>query len=319
MPAPITNSSRQAKARAESDKTSRPIASMTGHGRGCVGSEGIRVAAEITGLNRKNLDIACNLPRELVAFEPAAREKIATFIHRGRVSLTMTIEHAAAPPVERLLDNALAKAYLDAIRQLQEELGLKGEPTISDLLALPGVAGGATLSPDRTNLLAVCEEALEAALKDFIAMRLREGAALKKQLSAGALAVSRSLKPMLKANSAAIATRTQVLRKKSAQLHREWPGQAPGGDEPFLREILLIAERGDISEEIARLQSHIEQFRAAIETGGPIGRQLDFLAQEMGRELHTLGAKTASPEASRRVIECKIEVERLREQVQNIE
>lgn len=299
--------------------SARPLASMTGRGRGSASSDGLRVAAELTGLNRRNLDITCNLPRELAGFEPAAREIIAAAVHRGRVALTMTIEHAAAPPPSRLLDTALAKAYLEAIRGLQRELGLKDDLTVSHLLALPGVASGAAPAPDEARLFAVCEKALAAALKDFTAMRVREGAALARQLAAGIAALSGALKPILKSSTAAIAARSELIREKAARLLGQSPSPAVGGDTPILREILLIAERGDISEEIARLESHAAQFREALEAGGPVGRQLDFLAQEMGRELHTLGAKTASPEASRLVIECKIEAERLREQVQNIE
>ena len=286
---------------------------MTGHGRAVDADQSASITVEVSSVNRKQLDVVTSMPRDLSILESRLRESVATIVHRGRVSISIAVSHANGLPDE-IIDLELAKNYMLALRKLSRELGIDADVSLGDILRLPGVARAGEKAYDAEALWPLCRSALVNALIAMDRMRVREGAALRKDLSARGVRIGKTLKLIARANAGAIRERRESLIRKLTDL-----GITALGDERVMKEVMLHAERADIAEEVARIESHLDQFRLALQSEKPTGRQLDFLIQELSREFHTLGAKTASPEASQSVIECKLEIERIREQVQNIE
>lgn len=282
--------------------------SMTGHGRGSATREGFRAAVECASVNRKSVEIVFVAPREFAGLEPLVREAAAKSIERGRLTVTLSVESSGT--VSRNIDAARARVYLAELRALQARLGLKGDIAIETILAGPGVIRDS--SPVR-DLWPCVHEALLTALEGLHSMRGKEGrhlaSALQRELRSLA-ALEKSVGPL--------ARNASKLRQKSLA---ERIARA-GGDplEPRLAaEIVQLAERSDITEELARLASHRRQFAEKLAGGGPVGRTLEFLAQELGREWNTIGAKSADADIARFVVEAKAAIDKLREQLANVE
>ncbi len=287
---------------------------MTGYGRG-TGSVGpLEVGVEISGVNRKQLDIAATLPREFSCLENVVREVVSRRVARGRVNVTISI-FAAGTAAASAIDGALAKAYFQAMKRLQRELGAAGEVTIETVLRAPGVLKPVESTLDMAKVESVLRMALDEALESFVAMRLREGRHLKLDVSRRATAVARAIGSVRKLVPASVRRYRETLltRLKSAGL------TLAEGDERLLKEITLFAERSDVSEELSRIDSHLAQFKIALTSSDAVGRQLEFIVQELVREFNTLGSKSQDVGISRLVLECKSELEKIREQVQNIE
>lgn len=288
------------------------MTSMTGHGRGEARSGGWKAIVECFSVNRKNAEIVCHADRGSAWVEPVVREHALPRIARGRLQVNVTLESDAAA-AGHLIDAARAAAFTTEARALAKKLGLAGDVTLSDVLAAPGVLREQEASNDgaREALLA----ALDLAMDALCAARTREGAALRKVLA-------RSLK-----NLSAVTRKISSETKGATSAHREEllrriakAGLPVSSDDPRLvTEIALFAERCDITEELDRLGSHLAQFTEKLDAGGVIGRTLEFLTQELGREFNTISSKSASAAIARLVIEAKTELDRIREQLANIE
>lgn len=293
------------------------VMSMTGRGTGAATSRVARVEAELSSVNRKQLDVNVGLPRFLVSFESRVQEKIQRSLSRGRVTGEIRVtwaESALASGVR--VDEGRARAQVAALRAVAKKLGLPDDLKASALLALPEVMVSGHQAADLDALWPVVERALAAAVSGLQAMRKKEGAALGRDLRArlktlGALAREIGAR----APTVAETYRANLLKRIGAAL----PGTDLAGDERVLKEIALFADRSDITEEQVRLASHLRQVDDLLKTGGVAGRALDFLVQELGREINTIGSKANDGEITRRVIAFKAELERIREQVQNIE
>ncbi len=291
--------------------------SMTGHGRGECVRDGYRIAVELSSVNRKQLELAINLPRELDPLEGKVREALNRRLSRGRLSARVSLETADDSKAALVqLNAALARAYADEFRRLAEELDLAGDVTLDTLLRAPGVvqANGATLDADA--FWPALDKALKAALKDLIDMRQTEGkhlaADLTKRIKSIAKAISRIEKQAPKV--------VERYRRNLADRVAEMCGETIAVEEDRLaREVAYFADRCDISEEITRLKSHFEQFDGFVRSTKPVGRTLDFLSQEMNREINTIGSKANDATISREVVTVKAELEKFREQVQNVE
>lgn len=293
------------------------LMSMTGRGTGAVASRLARVEAELSSVNRKQLDVNVALPRFLASFESRVQERVQHALSRGRVTGEIRVtwaESARAAGVR--VDEGLARAHVAALRTAAKKLELPDDLKASALLSLPEVVVFERGASDLEALWPVVEKALEEALSSLQAMRRKEGAALGRDLRARlkALAV---LAGEIGARAPGVAEvyRGNLLKRIGAAL----PGTDLAGDERVLKEIALFADRSDITEELVRLDSHRSQAGDLLKTGGVAGRALDFLVQEMGREINTIGSKANDGEITRRVIAFKTELERIREQVQNIE
>lgn len=295
------------------------IRSMTGFGRASFVVEGAHFDVEARCVNHRFLDAGVRLPRMLSAYESELRPRIAQRMARGKVDLVVSLAAGTAPAPRLEVDVAAAAQYVAAAARLRDEHDLPGELDVAALLALPGVARTIEREleegPLRVSLVAAVEAALDAA----VAMRAAEGESLERELVAR-LARVETLTTEIgdRSESVGVAARER-LRKRAEQLRRETglPDEAR-----LAQEIVLAADRLDVTEELVRLRSHVDQFRRILAESGPgqpAGRRLDFLLQELGREANTVGSKGGDAPIAHLVVELKTELERIREQVQNVE
>jgi len=288
---------------------------MTGYGRGEVDHGGMKLSVELNSVNRKQSDIVVNLPRDLAELEPRIRQTINERISRGRMNVLVTLQESANGARKLALDTGLARSYHEAMLTLQKELSAPGEITIGTILQAPGVMRFPEHGIDAAEAWPILEQALAAALAELIKMREREGKHLAKDLI-------HRLKVLRKEIKEVRALYPDVVKKyRSALLERiEKAGlNLPIEDERLLKEVTFFADRSDISEELTRLESHLAQFAHHLRKNEPVGRSLEFITQEIFRELNTLGAKSNDADISQHVVACKSELEKIREQIQNLE
>ncbi|MGB8340203.1 MAG: YicC/YloC family endoribonuclease [Chthoniobacterales bacterium] len=289
--------------------------SMTGYGRGESERGGAKISVEINSVNRRQSDIVVNLPRELSAFEPRVRQAVSDRVSRGRTNVVVAYDRSASAARSLALDSALARSYHESMRALQDELRVTGEITIGMILQAPGVLRFTDDGLAPGEAWPALEEALAAALDEMVRMRAREGKHLAKDLIHRLKVVRQSLKEVRKLHPAVAEKYRVTLRERLNKAGLEF---APN-DERLLKEVALFADRSDVSEELTRLESHLAQFAHHLRKDEPVGRTLEFITQEISRELNTLGAKAGDAEISRHVVACKSEVEKIREQIQNLE
>jgi len=289
--------------------------SMTGYGRGEVDRGGVKVTVELNSVNRKQSDIVINLPRDLAELEPRIRQAINEKLSRGRTSVIVALQEGANGNRKLALDTALARSYHDAMRALQSELGAPGEITIGTILQAPGVMRFSEHNLSAETAWPTVEEALVGALHDLIKMREQEGKHLAQDLGERIATIRAAI--------AEVGTLfPNVVTKYRAALHERINKAGLDlalDDERLLKEIAIFADRSDVSEELTRLESHLTQFAEHLRKQEPVGRALEFITQEIFRELNTLGAKSNDAAISQRVVFCKAELEKIREQIQNLE
>jgi uncharacterized protein (TIGR00255 family) len=291
--------------------------SMTGYGRGECARDGFNVTVELSSVNRKQAEISVNLPRELEMLETRIREAILEKVSRGRVTTRVSVHAGDGKSSARMhLNVALAKAYAHELNKLAKELKLAGPVTLDQLVRAPGVFQTDEELAETEDLWPAMEKALRAALAALVTMREREGAHLAKDL-ATRVGVMRKcvVRVARQAPASAERYRQQLIERiKSAGL----PAPA-ADDERLLKEVVFFADRSDITEELTRLQSHFKQFEDCARSKEPVGRTLDFLAQEMNREINTIGSKANDALISGEVVTLKAELEKFREQAMNVE
>ena len=288
---------------------------MTGYGRGEADHAGTKISVELNSVNRKQSDIVINLPRDLAMLEPRIRQAINERISRGRMNVMVGLQESANGVSALALDTALARSYHEAMLTLQKELSAPGEITIGTILQAPGVMRSPEHSVNADDAWPVLERALAAALGDLVKMREREGKHLAKDLI-------HRLKTLRQETKEIRALYPDVVKKYRAVLRErlEKAGlDLPLNDERMLKEVTIFADRSDISEELTRLESHLAQFAHHLRKNEPVGRTLEFITQEIFRELNTLGAKSNDAGISQHVVACKSELEKIREQIQNLE
>ena len=293
------------------------IRSMTGYGSGSHQQDDLTVLVEVRTVNHRFLDIHVRLGREYAFLETEVQKAVRAAIERGRVDVSINIRTERKP--ERLLDAGLAKSYYEAALHLREELKLSEPPDLKTLLSLPGVLQDRDVCTSEGEDLGALQEAvrscLDHAMQSVLQMRAQEGQALRTDMErylSGIQEKNDSLRGLVPSTVEEYRTR---LSDRLAQL------LPPNTVEPqrLAQEVAILVERSDISEEIARLDSHLEQCNGLIEAGKEAGKKLDFLLQEMQREVNTVLSKTGSMEIKRLGIALKADIEKLREQVQNIE
>ena len=290
------------------------IRSMTGFGAGRGESAGEEVDLEVRSVNHKFCEVKVRLPRELMALEADLARQVKERLARGGVEVALrrgTARGALAPR----LDEGLARDYARVFREVGQRLGLPGEVTLAQVLAAEGVVTLEERAADLEAVRAAAGQALGRALDSLTAMREREGEALGRDLEARL----RSLEGWLARVAAAA---PQSIEQQRARLQERVQELARGHVVDAARlatEVALFADRIDVAEELTRLKSHLSQMRALVAGREPAGRKMDFVVQEMHREVNTVGSKSQSAEIAAAVVEMKAEVERMREQVQNVE
>lgn len=293
------------------------IRSMTGFGRAQLEVEGVSLSVELRTVNHRHLDLTLRLPRALSGLEAELRPILAARFSRGKFDLVVSTPAGAAKS-DVTFDRELARRYLEWARALAAEGADDDEPTPAELLALPGVVRLTEHAFDEEAVRPALRAAVEQAAAAAAVMREREGEALGRELSAR-LAQVRALGEAVSARSGeVVAAVRERLAKRAAQL-REEIGAAD--ESRLMQEIVMAADRMDVTEEVVRLASHVTQFEGTIDAdgSGPVGRKLEFLLQEMLREANTIGSKAADAPIAHRVVELKTELERMREQVLNVE
>ena len=291
--------------------------SMTGYGRGGCAQNGFKITFELSAVNRRQSEISLNLPRELEMLEAPIRDAINAKIARGRVVARVSVHAGAGKLSARMhLNLPLARAYASELNRLARQLKLAGEVTLDQLVRAPGVLQTDEELVEAEKIWPVIEQALKPALTALVKMREREGAHLAQDLTARIALMRKAVVKIQKQAPQTVENYRQQLlgRIQSAGIENLAPD-----DERLLKEIVLFADRSDISEELTRLQSHFQQFEDCRKSKEPVGRTLDFLAQEMNREVNTIGSKANDAVISREVVTLKAELEKFREQAQNVE
>jgi uncharacterized protein (TIGR00255 family) len=292
------------------------IRSMTGYGSAPIASAGVRGAVSVRAVNHRFLDTSVHLSRRLAALEGDVKRSVQQRLARGRieVSVQAALADEAEPPV--VAARPVVGGVVAALRALQREHGLAGEVTVSDVARFPGAlevleAPGDVSDESRSEILA----ALDRALAGVAAMRDAEGAALGRELAAAFARIDAGAGRVDALTGEGKAARREALTEKLRVLAAELGLE----DTRLYQEVARLVERHDIAEEVQRLRSHVAQARAAVEGDEACGKRLDFLAQEMAREVNTMGSKAATAAVVHEVVALKEEVERVREQVQNVE
>lgn len=292
------------------------LRSMTGHGYAIAQAGGIRVTANLSSVNRRQLDVAISLPRPFSVWEPRITDLVAEYVSRGRVAGAVDVTWTAVVRKSTAkVDEALAAGYIAALRRTARALHLRDDLSASLLTRLPEVVNCDESSVRMERVWAVVEQAVRKAMRKLVTAREREGRHLQRD-------IVQRIKKIEQHLSAVRRRAPQVSRRYREELSarlREAGVSAKQEDDRLLREVVLFADRVDIAEELSRLESHIAQFREVMRGSEAAGRTLDFLLQEMGREINTLGAKANDIAISRHVVMLKTELEKIREQVQNVE
>ncbi|MDX1951659.1 MAG: YicC/YloC family endoribonuclease [Verrucomicrobiota bacterium] len=291
--------------------------SMTGYGRGEATHSGIKVTAEISSVNRKQGELSIFLPREWESLETRIREVINKRVSRGRLTTKITLHAGDDKPGGQVqLNRPLARAYVKEFRTLAAELKIDPVITLDLLLKAPGVLRTGEEGGDIDAFWPAVERAVNVGLDALIKMREREGSHLAKDLRERISIMKESVRT-IKAEAPEMLKRyRKQLQERIKAAGLDLPKEE---DERLLKEIVYFADRSDISEEVTRLESHFKQFEDCVRSKEPVGRTLDFLAQEMNREINTIGSKSSDSSIGKEVVLLKAELEKFREQVQNVE
>ena len=289
--------------------------SMTGYGRSRQVLDGREITVEIRSVNHRYLEYSARIPRMYGYLEEKLKTFLQSSMSRGKVEVTVTIQNLTGGDTVVQINQALAKGYLDAMRSQAEYLGLKDDLTLSTLTRFNDVFTLQKLEEDQQVIWNSVQQVARQALDQFLEMRRREGERLKLdllqklELLNGHVAAVEEQSPKTVA-----AYRERLLQKMEELLADRCIDQ-----QRILLEAGLYAEKIAVDEETVRLKSHLEQFAQMMEQSGPVGRKLDFLVQEINRETNTIGSKAQDLAVTRRVVEMKSEIEKIREQIQNIE
>ncbi|NIX55382.1 MAG: YicC family protein [candidate division Zixibacteria bacterium] len=292
------------------------VHSMTGYGRAECEKNGRRIVIEINSLNNRYCEVMMRLPKTLSHFESCLKEMVLERVRRGKVIIVVNIEESAESLAARLeLNKDVAKMYHKIFSNLKQELDLPGDIDINQFVALPDLIQPSEEEIDEDKLKDEIISCLKSALEDFIKMRAAEGKRLMEDITGH---IDRIEKSMLEAEASA-KTNIELYHEKLKSRLRELLAEVPVSDEMVANEAAMIADKSDITEECVRIKSHLEMFRNAYDSDEPIGKKMNFILQELYREANTIGSKSISPEISRSVIMMKEEIEKVREQVQNLE
>ncbi|HUE31244.1 MAG TPA: YicC/YloC family endoribonuclease, partial [Verrucomicrobiae bacterium] len=292
------------------------VRSMTGYGAGRADAPTARVTVELRSVNQRFLDVKIVAPREYAAWEREVRDRVRAVAQRGRVEVTIARAALAARRRYTVAVRAeLARAYVTAARQLGRRLGLAGDVALVDVLRLPDVFEVSEQPPELRGELPALRRALAGALRAFERERRREGAHLRRDMLARAASLRRTTAAIRRRLPRALA----VLRSQVEERLVRLVGGAELDRGRVAQEVAVLADRSDVTEELVRLEAHLGALATTLRDRGPVGKRIEFLLQEIQREFNTTGAKAGDREIADRVLGAKAEVEKLREQVQNVE
>ncbi len=292
------------------------LSSMTGFGRGSASTDGFDVVVEVRSVNSRFAEISTRLPRTLNRFESEIQSMVRVRLERGRINVQVDIDRADDAEPELTLDLRLAESYTRLLSELRDAAGIQAPLELRDLLDLPDIL---TRRQDDEDVAErqwnAVKPALEDALDAIVAMRRQEGEALKVELAQRLDAIERELEAVERRAP----MRVEDVRRRLEDRLAEIMGDKRVDPDRLEQEIALAADRLDITEECVRLHSHLTMFREAMDEGEAVGRRLNFISQEINREVNTIGSKANDPDLARHVVVMKEELEKVREQIQNVE
>jgi len=289
------------------------LKSMTGYGQGSASGQTFGVTIDIRSVNNRNLDLHWRSPPELATLEIPLRKQVQSVLSRGRIDVT--IQFSQTNPVGYEINRSLVAGYVEALRQIRDEFALEGGPDLATIARLPNILLPRATSGLSEEVVRGVEQALTQALGQLIAMRAVEGHELQKEILAR-LGVVESQLAIIEANVDGL---VDAYREKLKKRLDEILEKKVLDETRLTQEVAYLAERSDITEEIARLRSHLTQLRDLVGGDDEIGKKLDFLLQETNREANTILSKSAELTICDAAIAIKTEVEKLREQAQNVE
>lgn len=287
--------------------------SMTGYGRASREIEGRQLTVELKSVNHRFLDLSFRMPRNLMFLEDDARKAIGAKLARGHVDVFMTYRNLRADARKVVVDRALFDAYAAALEGLSDS-GLSDDRSLMTIARMPDVMTITEADDDQEALRELLNQTINEALDQLVAMRQREGEVIKKDLSFRTDEIERMTREIEARYPRTVEEYTQRLRNVVSEL------LGSNIDESrLLMEVAIMADRSAIAEETVRLHSHVEQLRDYFEAAEPIGRRIDFIVQELNREVNTISSKSQDIPITQLVVDCKAEIEKLREQLQNVE
>ena len=291
--------------------------SMTGYGRGECTAKGASITVELNSVNRKQAEVSLSVPSELESIEPDLRDLILASVSRGRVSGRVVLQYTGSSRASSVAVNETqAKAYRRELSKLAKSLEIPDNLSMEGLLRLPGVLENTQPTLDAKAFRAPIKSALGQALEGLLSMREKEGGNLGRDLAKRLAKLRRIVKRVAKLAPDVLKHHRERLIERLKKTNVEVPDM---DDDRLLREIVYYTDRTDITEELTRLGSHFVQLEECLSDVVPVGRKLDFLAQEMFREINTIGSKANDANISSEVVNLKTELEKIREQVQNVE
>jgi len=292
------------------------LRSMTAFGRAESSVEGRTFTVEIRSLNRRYLEVSVRGPREFLPLEERIKKLVGTRISRGRVDVVVIVRNTSENVCGIEVNLPLAKAYYEALSELSKNLGIEGEVGLRNLLAMEGIVTVTEPEIDLEQTWSILSSCINDALDVMDAMRVSEGEAIRREFDKRLVLVEEGLSEIR-------GLVPSVLSEYQSRLHERLSllteGKVELDPNRLAQEAAFLVDKSDITEEIVRSESHLKQFKAIIESDGPKGRALDFLLQELNREVNTMGSKAGDAQLSHVVVNLKSELEKIREQVQNLE
>lgn len=291
------------------------IKSMTGYGGAKGSAEGLSVSIELKSVNNRYLDVSVKLPRTMLFAEEPIKAAVGRHISRGKVDVFVTVDQSASDDMEVRVNEPLLKGYIEALSAAAEKFGLQNDMTVMSICRLPDVLSTDRREIDSSALMTGITEILERALTEYDAMRLREGEKLRDDVLARLETISR-LTGVVEENAPKTVAE---YRARLEQKLQEVLATANIDESRVLTEAAIFADKIAVDEETVRLRSHISQLRGLTNGESPAGRKMDFLIQELNREANTIGSKCQNADIAHVVVELKAEIEKIREQIQNVE
>ncbi len=289
--------------------------SMTGFGKAEVTAKTVRCLAEVTSFNNRFLELSIKLPRQLSSLEAQLRELVGDRVSRGKVSVYIGYEEIGSNAAKYRINIDAFKAYFSQLAVIQKKLKIPGQVHISDLLAFPETSGLSQESIDEKKIWPIVEKAADKALSQMSLMRSKEGAALANDMAKRVGLIENLLGQIQTESSTVVEKMREKLAKRIEEIL-----QSTSVDQTRLeQEVAFYADKSDITEECTRFASHNEQFKNAFKLKEPVGKKLNFLLQEMNREANTIASKSTELSIAKAALNLKEEIEKLREQVQNVE
>lgn len=291
------------------------VRSMTGFGRCEITEGGRKAVVEIKSVNHRFLEMAVRMPKKLGSLENRVREEIKAYASRGKIDVSVSYENNEAAAVRLQYNRSVAQNYLDIFAQMQSDFGMENSVGLLDLASLPDVITEQEPETDEEEVWAFLKKAVDGAGEQFAKVRTTEGENLKKDLLGKTSELSALLDTVEKKSPEIVDSYAKKLRERVKSVASE----VPVDENRLAQEVVLYADKICVDEEIVRLRSHFSQMQQTLEAGGSVGRKLDFIVQEMNRETNTILSKIDDISLSQTAIEMKTGIEKIREQIQNLE